>query len=216
MKSKLDDIGQTVQHNEAERSKFLDQIKALEIEIKASQEVSLRQIPHLPLDVIDLPDNRVEILESDPSGQPQQGKYYDRYVRFERIHRDPRDQLARLVGLYRQMGDVALVQKFFAIVENQGIKYGLMEDMSGDDSIAKAIESGRWTALTQSEKFRIAYELAATISALHAAGVVVKVIADHSVYLQRTPDGLLRPKLTNLRHARAVSILERVTSIDII
>lgn len=169
---------------------------------------------HLPLDMIDLPDNRVEILESDPTGQLQHGKYHDRYVRFERIHRDPRDQLARVVGLYRQMGDVAQVQKLFAIVENQSIKYALMEDMSGDDSIAKAIESGRWTALTQSEKFRIAYDLAATISALHAAGVVVKVIADHSVYLQRTPDGLLRPKLTNLRHARAVSILERVTSID--
>ncbi|RYP58404.1 hypothetical protein DL769_008968 [Monosporascus sp. CRB-8-3] len=202
--TRLNALSLSVEEAKGHRQSFLDTIATLKQEMKLLHQQSLRQnSPLLPLDFIELPHPDVVITRFNNDGKPSYGKYCDVLVCFERIHRPPADNLGRIVRVYRLIGDVALVQRLLAIAEYQDVKYALMEDMSRDKTLAEKVTSNPWSNVTQVEKLNLAYELAATVSALHAAHVVIKVLSDKNVYIQET-EGHLRPKLTNLRKARAI------------
>jgi len=57
-----------------------------------------------------------------------------------------------------------------------------LKDIEPHLSIQTAVLEDRLSNLSDVQKLRFAYELAATVSALHESDVLVKVISDHSVY----------------------------------
>jgi len=206
----IKELKATVQDSGAERTQLHSRIKALEEELHLSQREmrSLRPIAQPPLDIIHFSDDRLKIYLSEGSvipTEPKSGKYDGKSVVFEKILHRSWDRLPRIVSLYRQMGEIALVQKFYSIAEHDGTKFALMEDMSQYTSLAAAIPNLKLSTLTHLQKLRVAYELAATISALHESGVVIKVISDHSIYLEEQSNGDIRPKIADLKNARAVS-----------
>lgn len=90
-----------------------------------------------------------------------------------------------------------------------GIKYAVMQSLQNYQSIANAIENGLLTRTSVLERLRFAYDLSATISALHHNGLLVKSLSDESVFVDITPTGYIRPLISELKSARDVSLLKR-------
>ena len=208
VKAEVVELQSSITDTASERTQFLGRIQLLEDELQQAriESRSLKPIHWPPLNVISLPHTSIQILETDGSGQevPKYGSCDGVAVVFEKVVHGFLDRLPRIVKLYQQIGTIALVQQLLAIVEHQGAKYALMEDLRGYESVGTATTTEKSLALGRAEKIRFAYELAATVSSLHEAGILVKIVSDQTVYLRRHRDGRVRPLISNLSHARAV------------
>jgi hypothetical protein len=209
IKTELTELKGSIANTSAERTQHLGRIQLLEHELQQArmESQSLKPIDQQLLNVINLPQATIQILETDGSYQdvPKYGSYDGVAVVFEKIVHNSLDRLPRIVQLYQQIGTIALVQHFLGIAKYQGVKYALMEDLRGYESVGAATATGNKLALGRAEKIRFMYELAATVSSLHEARILVKTMSDETVYLRKHQKNRVRPLISNLSHARAVS-----------
>lgn len=199
----------TVADSRDERAQYLGRIKMLEDDLKESRKEvrSLRPLPAAALDIIVLPHEDVQIVSVVTDGAeslPAEGFYRDTEVHFQRLPDKGLERIPRIVKIYEQMAGVALVQELFGVVDSDGITLAMMASMRGHKCIEVATKEGLFGSMDEVDVLRFAYELAATVSALHTAGLIVKVISDRSVYVTRSEGHSIRPKLTGLDQARAV------------
>ncbi|KAF4629037.1 hypothetical protein G7Y89_g9110 [Cudoniella acicularis] len=191
-----------------DRKILLEGIQRLQIDVRDSRReiMSLRPMEQPSLDIILLPDSRVKVTELSTESKPLHGLFENSSISFEEIVASSKISagLPRIVKLYRDMSDVAQIQRLYGIVRDKGILYAIMEDMSEHLSLESAILQGTLSGLQRIQKIRIAYETAATVSALHESGILIKVISDNTAHLERHPDGRIRPKLAQLGHARRI------------
>ncbi|RSL84294.1 hypothetical protein CEP51_004000 [Fusarium floridanum] len=209
MQSQLVQLELVANDHDAERSQFLDRIRGLEADLTKSQQLmrSLVPLPPIGLDIVTLPDPRVAILSTeavDGATVPITGEYQGLRVTFEKIAHTHFEKLPHVVQIYQQMGNVALVQQFYAIVELDGSKYAVMEDMASHQSIQEAATTGRLATISELQGLRFIHELATTVSTLHRVGILIKSLSHLSVCIVETADGNIRPRLTGLSQARAI------------
>ncbi|CAM1507512.1 Fc.00g071530.m01.CDS01 [Cosmosporella sp. VM-42] len=191
-----------------DRKILLEGVRRLQIDVRDSRRemMSLRPARQLTLDTIRLPDSKVKVTELSLESRPMRGLFEGLSVIFEEIVAPSSitSDLPRIVKLYQEMCDVAQIQRLFGIAENEGVLYAIMEDMGGHLSLESIITQDVLSGFERIQRLRIAYETAATISALHASGILVKVISDTTIHLESQPNGSVRPRLSQLGHARRI------------
>ncbi|KAK5987853.1 hypothetical protein PT974_11987 [Cladobotryum mycophilum] len=199
------DVRDAVQDTGTERAQFLDRIRALETDLRRSHEERrlLQQAEHnrarsYSPDVIVLPhsDVIVKTWENYVQGMaiPATGVYLGTPVVFELIHHSNFDKVP---------------------LEHGGSRLAMMESMESHVPLAVAISDGTFDNAGPARVLRFVYELAATVSALHVAGLLIKVLSDESVFVERLADGSIRPRLSQLHQARAIWEVSTLTEQDI-
>lgn len=198
-----------------ERTQFLRHISDLENELQSAREEarSLKQTPpHLEnlqsMRTYDISDSDISVSEwrnhRSMSRIPSFGTYRGLPVKFELIRRNDFENIPRIVRVYKRIADVALVQAFYGILKFEDQHLAIMGSMEAHKPLSQAIADHTFEEAGSVFTLRYAYELAATVSALHAAGLVIKSLSDMSVFVEKSRDGTLRPRLTQLDQARAV------------
>ena len=91
----------------------------------------------------------------------------------------------------------------------------MMESLEDKPTLATAINDGLLSNLSFSQKLRFAYELASTVSALHSASIVVKVLSDTTVHIAFDADDRGFPIISGLENAREVSVQMHDTCINL-
>jgi hypothetical protein len=200
-----------------QRAQFLDRIRSLEAEISGFQRDarSLTPISSTSLDLVTIPNPDLQItMTINIAGEevPRLGVYKGLNIAFEKIVHKNFERLPQIVRIYQQIGTVALVQQLHAIALLGGTKYALMENVESLLSIEDAAANGNLAKYTKLQRLRFAHELTTTVSCLHEAGVLIKCLSDTSILIVASDDGI-RPKLTGLAQARAVSSM--VASLEI-
>ena len=208
MKTDVTSLTATVGATTAERAQYLQRIKALENTLDESRkaERSLKPLASPTISTIVLPHVDVEITSDEIDGEQSLslvGKFRGSLVTFERV---PHQSPEKVVNIYEQISQVALVQELKGIVEYEGKLFAMMASMEPHPPVEKAIQDGIFSSMDSVDVLRYIYELAATVSALHAAGLLIKVISDRSVFVVRGSNGMVRPKISNLDQARAVCL----------
>jgi serine/threonine protein kinase len=112
---------------------------------------------------------------------------------------------SRHVEIYKRISVGTFVQSFYGICERDGKKYAVLEDLRKEPTLAVAIQNSLLSDETQ--RLRVAYDLANTMAYFHSVGILLKSLSDDSVVLRRLDDGTLQPCLTNLETARMVRCL---------
>jgi len=205
-------VKNAVADTSTERVQYLGRINTLEGELEESRREarSLRPLSGPALQITTLPDPDVQVTKTAPDGPssaalPLEGIFNGKPVEFKKLQTSSMDRFPRIKKVYERIAGIALVQELFRIVESNGTELVMMESMSAHQQIESVVKEGSFASLSSTHVLRYAYELAATVSALHAAGLVIKVISDQSVYVEKQEDGSIRPKLARLDQARAVS-----------
>jgi hypothetical protein len=206
MKTDLVTLKTSIDDNTSERQQFMNHFQELDrvLEARRQEQRSLGPLELTKLNVIALPDERVIIEKRDRDSAPIDGNFDGQPVYFERVQITG-DRLPRLVKIYRQIGDVALVQKLLGIAEINEKQYIMMQNLKSYPSIEDAIQDQSLGAVPYLQKLRFAYELSATVSSLHQNGLLVKVLSDVTVFVEKTPEEDIRPLLSDLKSARDVS-----------
>jgi hypothetical protein len=179
---------------------------AMKREIKS---LHVRSVAETQLAIVRISGTAViSVTESTKDGKPLRGVYDGNLVSFQEILRknEVSDGLPRIVKLYREMTDVAQIQRLYGLAEgDDGVLFAIMEDMGQHVRLAD-VADGMVARMMRMQKLRLGYELAATVAALHRGKILVKVLSDATTYLERKPGGYIRPKLSDLGHARRVSL----------
>ena len=105
--------------------------------------------------------------------------------------------------IYKRISRGTLVQAFYGIWMHDGKHFAVMEDLTDQPSLAKAIATKQVPAgLT---RLRIVYQLANTVAYFHSVGIILKSLSDEMVVL-RNFDQLdkVQPCLTEIQRARMV------------
>jgi hypothetical protein len=193
-----------------DNKQILESIQQLRDDVLTSrrEKLSLLPLPLAKLDIISISTPTFSVSESSSHGNPLRGTFNGNPITFQEIigKEAVSDGLPRVVKLYKEMADVAQIQTLYGIVEKEGRLYAIMEDMTVRyTSLSDAVATGTTIKLSRLQKLKIAYEIAATLSALHRGSILVKVLSDVTVHLEQLPDGRVRAKLSELDHARRVS-----------
>lgn len=204
---------QSVQGGESSNVKqLLDKFQQLQADSAAIRhEVrSLRPLDHGNLEVLSMSGSAaLSVTDRKSDGKPLRGEYQGNPVLLQEILRSNSvsDGLPRVVRLYRDMAEVAQIQRLYGVAEESGVLFAVVEDMDRHIRLAQALEDGTIAHMTRIQKLRVAYELASTVAALHRAKIVIKVLSDTTTYLERLlPDGYIRPRISDLGHARRVRV----------
>ena len=198
----LDSIKHTIQEDSNDRKTLLDNVAELIDEVKASRQEarSLRPLETPSLQILTYPDPRVVI---EPfTDKPELGKFCELPVIFKKIGIPTNAN--RLIRVYEKIGHIARVQKLHAVVEFRDARYALLQNVGPNRSVAQVVNSQTLDEYTFKQRLSFAYELAATVSTIHSADLLIKVISDTSVKIDSTPDGGIYPLLSELDQAREV------------
>jgi hypothetical protein len=197
---------------------ILESIQQLRDDVLKSrrEKLSLLPLPPAQLESISISTPTIHVSESSSHGNPLKGTFNGNPVTFQEIinKEGVSDGLPRVVKLYKEMADVAQIQTLYAIAEKEGKLFAIMEDMAVRyTNLSDGVATGTITKLSRLQKLKIAYEIAATLSALHRSGILVKVLSDVTVHFEQLPDGGMRAKLSELDHARRVSCASHHTTL---
>jgi serine/threonine protein kinase len=149
-------------------------------------------------------DKRLFLESSSPI--QDSGGVFDRYrVKLKKIQADV-GRSPRLLRIYKQISDIALVQRLHGVIEDDSaMKFAILEDLSEHDNIAKFIRKSLGERIPPMQKLRFAYELAATLSSLHESRILVKTISDHSIYVKNPDPQSWTSVISELDQAREVT-----------
>jgi hypothetical protein len=202
----LHSVKYTLQDDANDRKAFIDHVKDLEAEVQVSrQEVrSLRPLKAPSLKIVPFPNPAI-IIEEYMAGDPFSGTFDNKAVTFKKIMNTPQ-RLPRLVQVYEKIGNIARVQQLYAVALIEGHQYALMQKLEVDRTLSSVIKSRDLSRSSLSHRLSFAYELAATVSALHSSGLLVKIISDMTVSVQSGPQDQILPLLSGLENAREVCI----------
>lgn len=202
----LHSVKYTLQDDANDRKVFIDHVKDLEAEVQASrQEVrSLRPLKAPSLQIVPFPNPAI-IIEEYMAGDPFSGTFDNKAVIFKKIM-NTLQRLPRLVKIYEKISNIARVQQLYAVALIDSHQYALMQKLEVDRTLSSAIKSRDLSRSSLSHRLAFAYELAATVSALHSSGLLVKIISDMTVIVQRGPQDQILPLLSGLENAREVCI----------
>ncbi|KAF2476012.1 uncharacterized protein BDR25DRAFT_89864 [Lindgomyces ingoldianus] len=191
-----------------DRKAMLEKLRQLQDDVSESRRniLSLKPLPNTTLNIVSVPDPSIFVSKESADGKPIKGTFKGSQISFHEVidKRGVSDGLPRVVKLYRDMTEIAQIQTLYGIVEIDGSLYAAMEDMAQHMSFADALETGFIAKLSRLQKLQIGHEIAATLSALHRAEIIVKVMSDVTTHLETMPDGSIRAKLSGLRSARRI------------
>ena len=210
MQSELQALHDSVGNDLSERQKLLIQVQKLDEALEERKQEEKSLYPYVStntLRIITLPDPRVVIDTSQTSRLT--GTFNLEPVAFEKIS-NPEDRLPRTVKIYNQIGDIALVQKLYGITQVNGVKYAMMQNLQRHQSVADAIEDHSFHSIPFLSRLIFAYELSATISAMHQTRLLVKTLSDETIFVEKTATERIRPLLSDLKSARDVSFYVQV------
>lgn len=212
LKSLMTQLGeiQDAQGSEsADLKELLGKFRQLQVDTVAIKNgvQALRPNEHATLEVLNITGSGLSVTERAADGKPVRGLYEDKHVFFQEILRSNKisDGLPRIVKLYRDMTDVAQIQRLYAVAEESGTLYAVMEDIGRYTRLTEALVDGTIGRMTRIQKLREAYELTSTVAALHRASIIIKILSDTTIYLETLQDGCFHPLLSDLGHARRVS-----------
>jgi hypothetical protein len=126
-----------------------------------------------------------------------------------------KEQTPRLLSIYASLSDTLYVQILFGILQRSEGQYAVMEDLAGQSDVASVQEAlGRdeFTNSSDHGKLELCCDIASAVASFHEIGLVVKVIADSSVFLRFEEDHIL-PIFTNLESSRRVCLVYSVTKL---
>lgn len=109
----------------------------------------------------------------------------------------------RHVAIYSQLSARTRVHPFYGIAQYDGKRWAVFQDLRSSPCLADALSLERLDNILA--RVKIAFEVAATFSYLHSVEILMKRLSDRTVLLV-TEDGRLVPYLTQVEHARLVSI----------
>ena len=110
---------------------------------------------------------------------------------------------SRHTEIYQCISNGTFVQAFYGVAEHRGKRFAVMQDLTGNKTLAAAIQS-QTTSYQRLASLRFAYELAHAVAYLHSVGIVIKNLSDTNVVVIELEGGRLQPCLTNLEQARRV------------
>jgi hypothetical protein len=197
-------VKDTLQNDVEDRKVFITHVKELEAGLQANkQEVqSLRPLKAPPLQTVPFPSPHITIDQYE-SGQPYSGTFDHKPVLFQKML-GISQRLPRLVQIYEKIGSIARVQQLYAVSSVETQLYALMQKVEDDRRLGSMIKSEEMCEMSFAHRLSFAYELAATVSALHGSGLLVKVISDMTISVQEGPQGQILPLLSGLGNAREV------------
>lgn len=193
-------LKQSVSNDLPERKKYLEQVGLLTYELSAQTRSAGSKASPLWLDAR---DSRLRILQR-AGAEPISGSFDGNTIIFMRIGTLYKD-LDHITKIYKMIGDIALVQRLFGLVEIDGAHYAVMQDLNGFNNLAEMTATEDFSGFSNMTKLRFLYELAATLSALHSSHLLVKSLSDQTVFIDAS-HGEPRPLLSNLPAARDVCI----------
>jgi hypothetical protein len=140
-----------------------------------------------------------------PNGHGFSGTFESKAVVLSEVNEDEMrfgGRGSRHVEIYKRISVGALVQSFYGICERNGTKYAVLEDLRNEPTLANAVE--HCLLPDDSQRLRVAYDLANTMAYFHSVGILVKGLSDDTVVLRKLDDDKFQPCLTNLETARTV------------
>ncbi|KAF2258978.1 hypothetical protein CC78DRAFT_548673 [Lojkania enalia] len=206
--AEMNEIRDAQEEDEKDRKVMLEKLRQLQDDVSESRRniLSLKPLPYSFLNILSISDPGICVLKGSADGKPVTGTFKGSKVSFHEVidKKGVSDDLPRVVKLYRDMAEVAQVQTLYGISEKDGSLYAVMEDMAQHSTFADALETGFIAKLSQLQKLQIGHEIAATLSALHRAEILVKIMSDVTTHLETLPDGSIRAKLSGLQSARRI------------
>ncbi|KAF2682308.1 hypothetical protein K458DRAFT_488947 [Lentithecium fluviatile CBS 122367] len=206
--AEMNEMRDAQEEDEKDRKAMFEKLRQLQLDVSESNRniLSLKPLPMTNMSIVSIFDPDICVSEESPDGKPVKGTFKGSQFSFHEIidQKGTSDSLPRVVKLYRDMTEVAQIQKLYGIVEKDGYLYAAMEDMTQYIGLGDALETGHITQLSRLQKMQIGYEIAATTAALHRAEVLVKVLSDITTHFEVLSDGSARAKLSGLRHARKI------------
>ncbi|KAH0566340.1 hypothetical protein GP486_000276 [Trichoglossum hirsutum] len=194
--------------DEKDRKAMLEKLRQLQDDVSESRRniLSLKPLPNTILNIVSISDPSICVSKESADGKPIKGTFKRSNISFHEVidKKGVSDDLPRVVKLYRDMTEVAQIQTLHGIFEKNGSLYAAMEDMAQHTSLADALETGLIAKLSRLQKLQIGHEIAATLSALHRAEILVKVMSDVTTHLNIMPDGSIRARLSGLQSARRI------------
>ena len=212
MSAQLHTIQSSIVNNDDTRQDFLSSVRSLGQELETSRREmrSMKPISLPHYEIITTEDKRLELLSL--STVPERAIFDRHKVRLEKIHADF-GRSPRLIRVYKQIGDVSMVQTLFGVLEKpSGSRYALMEDLSEYDTLKYFFEKHSDVATPLIQKLQFAYDVASTLSSLHENRILVKNISETTIHVKISTNNTYEPVLSGLEEAREVSRLFHCSS----
>lgn len=117
--------------------------------------------------------------------------------------------------IYQKIQAGAYVQRCYGVAQRDGVFYAVMEDTTGEETLAGACRRNALPAAVL-ERVHLAYDLSKTVAWYHRAEMLLKSISDDTIILKRLPSGKSCTVLTRLENARHVSTVVYPSSVNFV